>query len=301
MNNLKIAVPAGIGDTLWLMTKMQSLLRKLGKDKLEISVCSDSLRRADEFLSSFSFVDSVNYNNYQILESRIVNEDGTYAYATSQPNWHHEFDWFLQCNGHLEEGKRLEEWMPELETNWSVFDEYNWKASDIEFASDFVNIHANYVVFYFGPKSGNTSEGHNRGPIWKPEDWTTLGEHYLCKGYKVVVVGAGYDRSYLELVPPFEYIDLVGKLSIGKTLLLVSNAYRMVGYQSGITISAAYLGVKGGGFWRPYGDSIATTRFVSFRDEMASAWVPPSMLNKWAPLTYGRDTVEKVIEKMERL
>lgn len=301
MNNLKIAVPAGIGDTLWLMTKMQSFLRKLGKDKLEISVCSDSLRRADEFLSSFSFVDSVDYNNYQILESRIVNEDGTYAYATSQPNWHREFDWFLQCNGHLEEGKRLEEWMPELETNWSVFDEYNWKDSDVEFASDFVNVHSNYVVFYFGPKSGNTSEGHNRGPIWKPEDWATLGEHYLRKGYKVVVVGAEYDRSYLELVPPFEYIDLVGKLSIGKTLLLVSNAYRMVGYQSGITISAAYLGVKGGGFWRPYGDSISPTRFVSFRDEMASAWVPPFMLNKWAPLIYGRDIVEKVIEKMERL
>lgn len=297
MATLKVAVPAGIGDTLWVLTKMEALLSLEGAEKVDITVCSDPLRRAEDFLKRFSFVNSVSYCDLGILENPIATKEGYYNYAPSQRNWHNRFDWFLQANGHLEAGNRLEDWFPELRTNWYIFDQYQWNAEDYGWVAEKV-ANQNYVVFYCGPESGNTREGHNRGALWTPEDWKNLALKFISQGLKIAIVGAEYDRSYLRHLSGFEYTDYVGKLPISHTLFTLCHAKCVIGYQSGVTISAAFLGTPGAGFWRPQGDSVSTSHFISFSEKMASAWVPPHMLeNKlWLPCIYTKCSPESIFE-----
>lgn len=299
MSTLKVAFPAGIGDTLWLMTKMQSLLKIEGRDKLAITICQDSLRRSEDFLRSFSFVESVNYCDWNILQHQITLPNGSYNYGESQRNWHNQFDWFLQVNGHLENGNKLGSWYSDWEINWNVMDEYQFAKCDVDYATELKNRIGKYCVFYYGPESGNTICGHNRGPIWTPQDWKILGESFQSLGLKIISVGAKWDDSYMTNyidLTRLDTIDLVGITSISKTLSILKQSEFVIGYQSGIVISCPFMDIRAGGFWRPYGNSISPDHFISFNENMASSWVNPKVLERgdWMPLIYGKDTPESI-------
>lgn len=300
MKILRVAFPPGIGDTLWLMTKMQSLLEQEGCHKLDITVCNDPLRRSEDFLRSFTFVNEVHQSDLTIVQDPCIRDNGHWNYFNTQKNWN-GFDWLLQCNEHLENGDRLEDWHPEWTTNWSIFEEFVWEPSNFE---DILPICGPYCVFYFGPEMGNTTDGHNKGPMWKPEDWKQLQQECGKLGLNVIAVGAYYDASYFNnhMVPlNINCFNYIGRTSIQSTLQIIKNAKFVVGYQSGITISAPFLNVPAVGFWRPTGNTQSSCYFVSFDERMANAWVSPEMLqkNKWLGAIYGKDTVESIINHIK--
>lgn len=299
MKILNVAFASGIGDTLWVMTKMQSLLKQEYADKLNISVCSDLLRRSEEFLRSFKFVNEVKQSPLSINENVILHANGHWNYVETQRNWN-GFDWFIQCNSHLENGQRLEDWHSEWEINWNVFNEYKWREVDTLAADAFEKRFGPYCVFYFGPEAGNTISGHNRGPIWKPEDWFNLQKECGKLGLNVIGVGAYYDESYYNnhlQQTDINIVNLIGKCEIGRTLSILKRAKFAIGYQSGIIISAPYLNVPGVGFWRPYGDSTDGNLYISFDEQMAECWVNPEILKrkKWLGAIYGKQSVDTII------
>lgn len=303
MSILKVAFPAGIGDTLWLMTKMQSLLLQEGKDQLHITICQDNLKRSVDFLKAFNFVSGVDYCDHSILKQPITHTTGTYNYHDSQRGWN-GFDWFLQCNRHLEDGYRLEDWHPEWIIDWNIFNQFAWKQEHLQYAQDLKKRIGRYCVFYFGPESGNMECGHNRGPLWKPEHWKTLGRLCNRNCIQVVGVGANWDHSYYEryLEPiGFQCENYIGQWPIGQTLAVIRESEFVIGYQSGIVISAPFLGIRAGGFWRPYCNSISPTHFISFNERMSHCWVPPEVFKRgdWMPLIYGRDTPESIFKHIQ--
>ena len=300
---LKLALPAGIGDTLWALAKVPALLKQCGANFADITVCSDPTRRAEHFLKAFDFVRSVDYCDLSIMEQPVV-VDGLYNYTPSQPNWHNRFDWLLQANGHLEQGRRLEDWMPDLEIDWDIAKRFHLTADEEQVGHSVQKDLGDFCVFYLGPLGGNTIEGHNRGPIWRPEDWRRLQQ--LCReaGLSVVAVGADWDRPYLERMRPLEepFLDAIGKWKIGETYAVCKHAKFVISYQSGIGIFSVFLGVKTALWWRPQGDSISPSHHLSFNEAMASAWAPPESL-KWKnylPLIYGRHSPEQIMEHAKR-
>lgn len=289
---LKIALPAGIGDNLWIMTKIQSLLEQENADKVSFTVTRDPLKRSADFLRSFSFTENVNYCEYDILEQPVVLGNGCYNYTNTQRNWQNKFDWFCQSNRWLEHGNRLEDWMPEWKINWNVMkDCYQIKDHEKKVASA---LKKPYCVFYLGPESGNTVCGHNCGPLWTPNNWLELGK--LCKedaGLNVIIVGATWDESYFQKYfshMDFDCANLIGCTSINETISILKEAKFVIGYQSGIVIMCPFLNIKAGGFWRPYGNSISPDYFISFNERMAHGWVNPEILERgdWLPLIYGK-------------
>jgi hypothetical protein len=116
-------------------------------------------------------------------------------------------------------------------------------------------------------------------------------------GLRIVVVGADYDRSYFDhYVAPADFgdrFDAIGRWPIGDTLAVVQRARFVVAYQSGIGIVCPFFGVPAAMFWRPYGDSLHPQFFISFREEMASAWVPPNS-TAYMPLIYGNCSPESI-------
>ena len=302
-----MALPPGIGDAFWCLLKVAALCRSERACGVDIEVCGGPPYRSREFLEAFDFVRSVSHTELRIIEAEFTTPGGEYNYAPSQPRWHNRFDWMLQANGHLERGRRLEDWLPELEIDWKVMDHFRWPGKAVERAAAIGKQLGAYCVFYAGPEIGNTRAGHNRNGLWRPADWVRLAELARQAGLQVVFAGAAYDRSYLTnyLLPAGlkECHDYLGAWQIEVTLAVIRGARFHVGYQSGLGIVATFLGVPTAMFWRPYGDSILPDQRVTFREEMATAWVPPEHVasGRYLPCIYGRSTPEGIMEHKQRV
>jgi len=289
---LKLAVPPGIGDAVWSLMKVPALLEHTGKDFATVAICGQPPLRAGEFVGRFTFVDSWFYSDLSTVESDFTTPDGVFNHAPTQPNWHGRFDWLLNVNQHLEYGRRLDDWWPELPTAWNISDMYQFEPDEIELARAIKKTVGPFVVFYLGPLAGNTTAGHNRDSLWTPEDWGRCAMAARAAGRTVIVVGAEYDRSYFELCEPHlgDVINAVGTWEISVTFAVIQLADRVLAYQSGIGIFATLLDVPTAMFWRPHGNSILPDEYVTFSEDMATAWVPPATLEagRYTPLIYGK-------------
>jgi len=292
------------------MTKVQSMAKKLGDGHVQIFLNSQFVdgreSRAVPFISGFKFVSEVGQYKTGILKSGSpVDENGYYRYIDSGVSNLSGIDYVLIPNAPLERGIRLENWFPEFETNWKIMDEFNFNEQDLRIGR-VLSAQSGFCVFYLGSEMSNTTDGHNRGPVWKPEDWALLGrlvqEHL---DLKIVVVGADYDRSYWEncvrpLVKAQSWMDLVGQAKISETFGLIRSARFVVSFQSGIGIVAEYMGIPAALFWRAKGDSISPHFYLSFEEKMNGAWSPPEMLaqGKHLALIYGKHSSQDVISQI---
>ena len=231
-----------------------------------------------------------------------------------------EVDFVAIPNRDLENGVRLEDWLPEYEIDWDVCGEDRLKGCyeagnrrrgfDCGLKGHPLNHKWPYVVFFMGAECNNletSRAGHNRGALWSATEWEILGRNVIKHlEAKVVVVGAGYDASYYEkhvlpLIDPEDadsWINAIAEFSILETLEICSQAKAVVSYQSGIGIMSHYLNVPTAIWWRPEGDSIVEGGNLTFDERMASAWMYPGD-TKSLPMVYGRESVEDIIKWME--
>jgi FkbM family methyltransferase len=298
---LRVAVPSGIGDVTWVLTKLPALLAREGADKADIDCCDSNYRRTSEFLSGFDFVRNAGYCEFDCVErDNPVLPDGCYNYAPPQPAWHDRYDWFLQANGHLEHGWRLEEWLPDLAIDWEFARRFHFRPQDEQAARRIATEAGPFALCFAASTPANTVAGHNRGPLWSPADWAELCRHFLGNGVRPVFIGAGWDRDYYDRhlagVLPGEVWERIDQWPIGLTFAAIRLAQGLVSYQSGLGIFGVYLGARVAMWWRPHGDSIVADRHISFSEEMARAWAPPGSVEsgQYLPLIYGRQTAAQL-------
>jgi len=311
-------LPQGVGDSCWALMKIQSVHKKLdptGPLRVFLT-CSERTvlqDRALDFIRRFDFVDSVDMRlNYGILNNYGVDrppftpggywdyiEDGMYDFKG-------ESYCVLIPNAPLERGIRLENWLPQYQIDWNIFDRFHMTLKERAYGDAVRALHGPYAVFYPGPLHGNTIEGHNRNMLWKPSEWIALGERVHKElGLAIVVVGAAYDHDYYThmLAPRLNgtsshWDDLIGQTTLGELFAVTSNAKFVISYQAGVGIVSTYLHTPTAMFWRPRGDSLSQSGFLSFEEEMSHAWCPPAILasGKYKPLIYGRDRIDQIME-----
>lgn len=316
---MKFLVPQGIGDSIWCLLKIEDANRKLGGGPLEVWIaCFDNTneveKRAMTFVSRFGFVNACGM--YQmprfgqggaaLRAGPAADADGYYRYLPDGDSLTPVFggiDYIMMPNAPLERGVRLENWLPQFEVNWNIMDQFTFLPDELAVADA---LNKPYAVFFLGSLTANTSAGHNRGPIWTPDEWVRLGDEVRNRfGLEVVVVGAEYDRSYYDtmILPRLSrpWMNMIGDLSIGATTAITKKAKFVISYQSGIGIVASYMGTPVGIFWRQRGDSVTPSDYVTFREEMASAWTSPKMIasGKHLPLVYGRHGVDYILQQVE--
>lgn len=301
--------PNGIGDVLWALHKIRSIA---AGEPIDLILSGDPKRdidwRAVPFLKRFSFIRSATVLDLPVLRSE-RDEDkndaqGRYRYWPDVQQDHYQY---LIPNTILERGERLEQWQCEHPTDWGVVDEFDW--SNTEKGDELGRAFAPFACFYLGPEEGNVDEGHNRGFLWEPKHWVELGLALRERGLRVVVVGAGYDRSFWERYVEagarqagMKWHDMIGKLEIGETMALIRRSRLFVSYQCGLGIFAHYLGCRVAMWWRPDGDSIHPKRLVAFDNGMKDAWTNPAITaqGKYLGLLYKRETPSDIIGEMER-
>lgn len=316
---MNFLVPQGIGDAVWALLKIEDVNRKMDGGPINVRIAcfhdNEVEKRALEFMRQFEFVNSaemyksprINQSGPSLMPGEPSDKDGYYRYVPdgrAMIGLLPRIDYVLMPNHPLERGIRLENWLPQFETNWRIMDSFRFKSEDVTLADSLIP--ERFAVFFCGSLAGNTTDGHNRGPIWKPEDWVRLGEEMRSKyGLDIVIVGADYDREYYEqkIIPllTVPWTNLIGKLSIGATFAVTRKAKFVISYQSGIGIVSSYLGVPVAIFWRRKTDSVSSTRYISFDETMASAWAPPEMINmgKHLPLVYARHDVAYITNEIE--
>ncbi len=331
-------VPGGIGDSVWALHKIMEINKavnqcnecngsgctprpylQVGSDPLDtcdycdgsgfgpidVVLSGDPKKQIDNrsvpFLRRFRFINSVKVLDIPHLADphNPTDADGRYRYVADGLKGEH---YFLMPNHALERGRTLAEWLPEYTVDWSVMDHFDMSGTergDIE--AD--RIDGKFVAFYLGPESGNTTEGHNRGPLWTPFQWVELGLRFQDAGYRVVVVGADYDNSYWERhIKPHcrNWIDLIGRFEIGECFAFLRRSACLVSYQCGLAIVLHYLGGNVVSWWRPDGDSIHPTRKVSFNESMRHGWNNPRYAENYLGLVYGRETTDEVFQMIEQ-
>lgn len=299
------AVPGGVGDCLWSMTKVRALLEEYRAEKCEIAVLGGGPPfRSVPFLERFRFVSRAFYENPSRCSSH-VNKDGTYHYYPTQSNYLGKFDEYLVANEHLEHGRRLEDWRPELATDWLVANCFKFKGEELAKANAIKQTHGQYVTLYLGPKEGNAKgSGHNRNELWSKADWGLLAHGFRKRGYAVLVIGAEYDRPYFEdckgWLGPVK--DFIGQWHIGQTFAVMQRAAANVAYQSGLAIFGAFLGCNVASWWRPADDSRDPDRLSSFDERMAHCWCPWDALEsgRYLPGIYGRTVPEEILHHADR-
>lgn len=291
---LKIASVAGLGDVAWIATKLPAILERLGATGCDVWTCESD--RANQYLEKLPFVRRVSTCALRIIESeRPVLANGVYNYAPPQPNWHNRFHFFLQANGHLENGLRLENWLaPQLPCDFSAPVNFVDTIDDANFAREFA-ARGPFVTFFAGPLDGNTLAGHNRGGKWTPGDWTKVARDLIDSGIRVVLVGYGPgDQDYaIKALYPSGFFDrgaedCVNLWELPRTLAVLRQSAGHVGYQSGLGVISTYFRKPCVMFWNEYGFPL-NDKGATFREEMSGAWVPLESGAAHAPGVAGKN------------
>lgn len=293
---LYVAVPPGIGDAVWSLMKLPALLRQSGREKCVIGVqgggSGEIAKRAVPFVERFDFVERAQFDTHNIGEGGTY-PNGVYRYYPTAQGWK-GYDWLLIANGHLEHGRRLEEWQPQWETDWRIADHFRFTAKELAAAAEFRAEQGPFVLFYLGPEGGNTRSGHNRGELWSPRDWGRLSDMFRGTGRRIVVIGAPYDRPYFDRCRPLlgDVVDCIGQWHIAQTFAVMRQADATVAFQSGLAIFGVYLGCNVASWWRPHGNSQDPREYITFDERMAHDWSPPGAVDsgRYLPQIYGRST-----------
>jgi hypothetical protein len=318
---MHVLVPQGIGDSVWCLFKIQDLVNKLKPGPIDIHIAcwhvDETEKRALPFLERFSFVNSVamyvmprnNNDGPILLPGSPADKNGIYRYIADGP--HPELpgiDYVMVPNEPLERAIRLENWLPDIATNWNIMDEFRFTDNELHYANEFRTIHGPFVAFFMASLAGNTVSGHNRNGLWSPAEWIELGDRLHNKyGVQIVVVGTTWDADYFaRCIGPHvnqkpHWHNCISEWPIAQTYAVLNKARFLVSYQSGIAIVSHYLGKRVAVFWRPKGDSISRASYVSFEEGMASAWARPDFLsaNNLMPCIYGRHKIDDIMQFAE--
>lgn len=300
-------LPQGIGDSVWALLKIKALAN--GKP-IDVILAGDPRQevclRAVPFVKRFPFVRDVSVLDVPHLEHGRAEDStdpkGRYLYV---PDGERGGFHYLMPNKTLEEGKRIEEWLPGVPLDWGIIEEFSWK--DTEKGKELGRSLEPFAAFYLGPESGNTTEGHNRDWLWEPRDWMALGRLLVKRGLKLALIGASYDKSFWErycragfVEAGIPVLDLLGRMEIGDTFALLRHAKVFVSYQSGLAIFAQYLGVHVVSWWRPEGNSCHHGYLVSFDEKMRDAWTRPEYQDRYMGLIYKTLTPGDIVAEMDR-
>jgi hypothetical protein len=322
---MRILLPPGLGDSGWVLAKVKDLVKKHRGGRIDLRMaCWDPNgmeSRALEYVRRHSFVDSAEMyvmpregKHGPVVKPGPLNEPetGMNRYMADGP--HPELpgiDFMCVPNRPLEEGKRIEEWLPDVEIDWNFAKYMMFTVRELDDSAHVAQNLGRFCVFYMSSLAGNTASGHNRGPIWTPDQWVELGRRLHREfGVTILVVGADYDRDYYDqIIAPMLgddssfWVNRIGAWNISMTYAVLRHSKFIVSYQSGIGINGHYLGIPVAIWWRRkrpgclMEDSINPTTYVAHDEKMVEGWCRPGSIEEgwFKPCIYGRETVDDLV------
>lgn len=296
--DLKIGLPAGIGDVHWVMLKMDAI--KAANDPCEITfyVNEHTPARVAPMLELLPWTKEVRYHTW--LHHPHMNSEVIWNPIAS------EVDFGIILNDALEHGKRIETLLPEYEVNWNY--PVLLQPDDRQDAENLQRDINPLVIIYL------CSMATNR--LWGDEDWNigkwleVINGIYAITKKRLVLVGSSFEmfrdewRDDLGVYEELKRLDpnidnkvynLIGQTTVPEVLAMINEADLVVGMPSGMTIMAAHFRRPTVTIWPAI--SISKSKEVFYHD-FKDCWVDPSFLEtgKWKAFTFGVAEPKDLIE-----
>lgn len=241
---------AGIGDSIWLFMKLIN-----ANEKFDFQISGSKPQRGKQIFdllpsvaNSCVYVDGLRYENIRQTSKQF---DGA-NFVDIQ-----EKDFSLAANYHLEQGNRIENFLPDLKTSFQI----SWDTDNSGFSITDLPPAPGYIGVYCSKYESNKAWGQ-----WTERQWLDLIQKIHAEKSDTVfcIIGALFD------------IDLSGKLiallrannipfhdTIGKPLAYVVELLKrldyFIGFPSGLSILNETLGKKTFMFYPPHLEKMIDT------------------------------------------
>lgn len=223
-----IGVPSGIGDISWVVSKL--INSPEWKNGLEMQIADGWPFRSREYLESVGAkLADPPYGNFRYED--IISWEAVHPYKLWEHVPKNVGRFLMQPNWHLEQGRSLKDWLPDLETNYH----YNVRLPYIdgkEYYDDLKN--GNWVGI-----SAASYRGHKAWKTWGMSEWRELCSMIIAEGYELVLLGGAWDdltQSLENEFPKGACINLVGKTSFPEACSIHKLLKFYIGFSSGLGI-----------------------------------------------------------------
>lgn len=238
-----IMSPAGIGDNIWLLMKLIN-----AKEKFKFQITASPPQRTKPLFDLVpNIAESCEYVNGLAYDT-IKKYNVCRASFATQVKWKSVKDdrFFLSANQHLEMGRRIETFLPDLKTDYRL--SYQTRVSDQVTLTDDLRITdklGSPLIGIFGSSYSTT----RAWAFWSEKEWFQLIHKIHAERPEVVfaVIGASFDfdlgYKLIELldIHKVPYFNTLGKnLSYVVELLKILDYF--IGFPSGLSIMNETLG-----------------------------------------------------------
>lgn len=255
-----IGVPSGIGDVSWLYSKLCHI-----DETIRFEVADGWPYRTREFLQMLPRVAECDYD-MQMRYDDILSFENIHGLLKYGLTWNELEDRFpygrlmLECNRHLEMGRRLEEWLPDLPCNFHY--DINTKPLDRVRALELIDGMQKPVIGI----SAASYRGSEAWKTWSYDEWSPFLEWLEAETGGSVLLMGGFWDDLTHSIAEDGYRDVVGKTSFGTAVELQKELDLYVGFSSGLGIVRTVLNKKTYMMWPDH------------QVALASSWAPPEML-----------------------
>jgi hypothetical protein len=267
-NNWTFGLPSGIGDVSWAYSKLVHLgpqayqiadgwphrtvpFMELLPGVIDLPPDPSGKINKDVHYGQFSFQDIVNFEHLQEIETT--------------PKWADIAKknlgvTLIQPNRHLEMGRRLEDWCPDLPTDFHY-------QIDIS-AEDSIKAR-NKLVGKPKPWTGISAASYRGSEAWKTwgyGEWSPFLKKYHQEVGGTIFLLGGFWDDLTDTLAADGWTSLVGKTSVGTVIETLRLLDYYIGFSSGLGVIRTVLKKNAFMLW------------PDFQAELSTSWAPPDML-----------------------
>ena len=245
MSNRIIKVCPGIGDSIWLFQKLVNT-----GERFDFLLPDGRPQRGKQIFdlfpqvaSSATYVPGLSYKT--LAAGNIQNRKRRWNEIKDR-------EFFLSCNKWLEDGNRLEGFLPDLPINYQL--QYNTTIEDATTAQNLTPEGKRYIGVYGSSYSSQRSWG-----FWDETGWHELIKLFHAEDSELVfvIIGASFDQDLgSKLVDLIQGDDITFVNTIGQPLSVVIEILKrlsyFIGFPSGLSILNETLGKDTFMFYPPH-------------------------------------------------
>lgn len=228
---LRVHTYSGIGDISWVYSKLVTLNRPLDIVYYTIPEMANQ-PLGSRCVPLLQMLPGVRSYRISTLQTRML--------RAHNPVDRDEIDAcdeiYCAANTHLEIGRRIEEFLPGVDTNHHY--PLNIPEEDRRYARHLTKNIPDYCLLYISSIGGNAHWGG-----WGADQWAALIYQYrmLIDNKPVLLIGAEWDHDLAKLLHLPNMINLVGQTTLGTTLELIKLSRHFIAFPSGLAIMACQL------------------------------------------------------------
>jgi len=227
----RIIVPPGIGDNIWIFQKLIN-----SGEKFDFVIPNSQPQRGKQIFDLLpQLVNSAEYSEEKISYRTIAKKNMQHYYPKFRD--FHRPNFYLTANKHLEEGKRIEKFLPDLQTSFK----FDWNtAKYTNLVGKLIFPGKKYIGIYGSSYSNARAWG-----FWNEYKWFELIDRIRNHNpeYTFVLIGADFDidlhDQLAKLLKKYNisHIKVIGE-PLGYVIEVMKRLHYFFSFPSGLGILA---------------------------------------------------------------